>query len=140
MDKDTDLWDGKSFADIMKDIYTNQKKKEKQITTLISELQPLIQNISDATIIVPLIKEYLEISVKNDDHLVKLAAVVQRLINSSTKGTHGGNSMEGDFVISEDEKRQLMTEAQAEMDKLAELEQKLVDTNDKAGDITNVGN
>ena len=55
------------------------RKKGKQIGQLIAELRPLIQNLGDATVVVPLIKEYMEISVKNDDHLLKMAAIVQRL-------------------------------------------------------------
>ena len=72
----------KSFSSILEEIYENQKKKDKQISTLISELKPLINEIGDATIIVPLIKEYMEIGVKNDDLLVKMAALAQRAIAS----------------------------------------------------------
>ena len=52
----------KKFSDILNEIYNNQKKKEDQISGLISELKPLVQDIGDATLIVPLIKEYLEIN------------------------------------------------------------------------------
>ena len=55
------LFDGKSSSDVFKEIYTNSKKKDKQINALIAELKPLIQNIGDAPVVVPLIKEYLEI-------------------------------------------------------------------------------
>ena len=79
MDITSELFKGKSFSDILKDIHDNSKKKDRQINLLIAELKPLIKNIGDATIIVPLIKEYLDISVRNDEHLVKLAAVAQRL-------------------------------------------------------------
>ena len=61
----------KTFSSILEEIYDNQKKKDKQISALISELKPLISDIGDATLIVPLIKEYLEISVKNDEQLIK---------------------------------------------------------------------
>ncbi|HAI40044.1 MAG TPA: hypothetical protein DCM40_19100, partial [Maribacter sp.] len=70
---DQELFKGKSFSSLLKDIYTTTKNKEKQINILISELKPLVKNIGDATIIVPLIKEYLEVGVKNDEHLVKMA-------------------------------------------------------------------
>ena len=89
MHDEFELFKGTTFSDLMKDIYHNSKKKDRQINTLIQELQPLIKNIGDATVIVPLIKEYLDVSVKNDEHLVKLAAVVQRLVGSANKD--GGN-------------------------------------------------
>tara|TARA_R110001592_G_scaffold193762_4_gene441061 strand:- start:11 stop:391 length:381 start_codon:yes stop_codon:yes gene_type:complete len=96
-----ELFKGKSFSSLLKDIYTTTKNKEKQINILISELKPLVKNIGDATIIVPLIKEYLEVGVKNDEHLVKMAAVVQRAM---TRTEVGG----GDFVLTESEKQQLL--------------------------------
>ena len=101
---DSNIFGDKKFSDLLKEIYDNQKKKEKQISTLISELKPLIENIGDATLIVPLIKEYLEIDVKNDDQLVKLATIIQRItINNAS-------SSSSDFGISDAEKEQLMKE------------------------------
>jgi hypothetical protein len=102
MDIKEELFKGTSFSDLMSDVYHNSKKKDRQITQLISQLQPLIRNASDATIIVPLIKEYLDVAVKNDDHLVKLTAITQRYI--STRQTISGESS----LLSEDEKRQLL--------------------------------
>ena len=106
MDKDTEIFQGKSFSDIAKDLYGASKKKESQINLLISELKPFVSNIGDATIIVPLIKDYLEVSVKNDDQLAKLLAVVQRLIGNNVQG-------DSDFGISEEEKKQLLDELNA---------------------------
>jgi hypothetical protein len=107
MDKNDELFKGTSFADLMSDVYHNSKKKDRQISQLISQLQPLIKNASDATIIVPLIKEYLDIAVKNDDHIVKLTAIVQRYI--STKQTIAGE----DSLLSDEEKQQLLKAAEA---------------------------
>ena len=94
------IFDDKTFSDLLKEIHTNQKKKGKQIGQLIAELRPLIQNLGDATVVVPLIKEYMEISVKNDDHLLKMAAIVQRLSTGAT--TSGGGDM-----LTEEELNQL---------------------------------
>ena len=110
MHDEFELFKGTTFSDLMKDIYHNSKKKDRQINTLIQELQPLIKNIGDATVIVPLIKEYLDVSVKNDEHLVKLAAVVQRLVGSASKD--GGD----EFGMSEEEKARLLQTAQEELD------------------------
>jgi hypothetical protein len=110
MHNEFELFKGKNFSDLLSDIYHNSKKKERQINTLIQELQPLIKNLSDATVIVPLIKEYLEVSVKNDDHLVKLASIVQRLYASTNKaGSDDGNN---EFGLTEDEKAALLKEAE----------------------------
>ena len=106
---DNIVFGGKKFSDILEEIYNNQKKKEKQISALISELKPLVNEIGDATLIVPLIKEYLEISVKNDEQLIKMATIIQRIM-SNNANTDGG------FGISEEEKAQLL----AEIDKFKE--------------------
>ena len=113
MHDEFELFKGTTFSDLMKDIYHNSKKKDRQINTLIQELQPLIKNIGDATVIVPLIKEYLDVSVKNDEHLVKLAAVVQRLVGNASKD--GGD----EYGMSEEEKARLLQTAAIEL-----LEQK----------------
>ena len=84
------LFDDKSFSDLLKEIHGNQKKKAKQLASLISELRPLVQSLGDATVIVPLIKEYMEISVKNDDQLIKMAAIVQRLSTGAAQNGDGG--------------------------------------------------
>ena len=110
MDKNDELFKGTSFADLMSDVYHNSKKKDRQINQLIAQLQPLIKNASDATIIVPLIKEYLDVSVKNDDALIKLAAIVQRMMKNESDGDSGG------LLLSEEEKKQLM-EAMTEVEK-----------------------
>ncbi len=104
MSLDKLVFGDKKFSDILEEIYSNQKKKSKQITAMIRELQPLIQDTGDATIIVPLIREYLDAGIKNDDHLIKMATIVQRILNAQE--TKGGDSL----MISEDEIEQLMQE------------------------------
>jgi hypothetical protein len=96
----------KKFSDILSEIYDNQTEKKQQISGLISELKPLISDIGDATLIVPLIKEYLEIGVRNDEQLIKMATIIQRVVNNSNN--------EDSLGISEAEKDELL----AELDKL----------------------
>ena len=94
------IFDDKSFSDLLKEIHGNQKKKAKQLASLIAELRPLVQSLGDATVVVPLIKEYMEISVKNDDQLIKMAAIVQRLSTGTASSGDGG-------LLTEDELAQL---------------------------------
>ena len=113
MSTEFELFNGTNFSDLMRDIYHNSKKKSRQIDGLIKELQPLIKNTGDASVLVPMIKDYLEVSVKNDDALVKLAAVVQRLISATNK-----ESDDSEFGLSDEERRQLLEEAESEVKKL----------------------
>jgi hypothetical protein len=101
MSLDAVVFKKKKFSDILEEIYENQKKKETQISALIGELKPLINDIGDATLVVPLIKEYMEIGVKNDEQLIKMATIVQRALQVQAQN----NSNE--LAFSEEEKAQL---------------------------------
>ena len=103
---DSNVFGGKKFSDILEEIYNNQKRRDAQVVALISELKPLVQEIGDATLIVPLIKGYMEIGVKNDEQLIKMATIVQRALARTDE--------DGGLGISDEEKNQLL----AEMDKL----------------------
>ena len=132
MDFDIEIFKGKTFSDLLKDIYSNSSKKDRQINMMIGELRPLIKNVGDATVIVPLIKEYLEVGVKNDEHLVKLAAVVQRLVSTSSKvQAETGNS----WMLSDEEKRQLMGELDEIAGSTQEINAKVVDLTSKQNSI-----
>ena len=96
MGLDTTIFGKKTVSDVLKEIYDNSKNKEKQINALIGELKPLVENIGDATLVVPMIKEYLEVGVKNDEHLIKMVALVQRLESG------GGKGSESDFFNPEE--------------------------------------
>jgi hypothetical protein len=106
MSLDKLIFKEKRFSDLLEEIYDNQKRKEKQISGLISELRPLINDTGDATIIVPLIKEYMEIGVRNDDQLVKIATILQRVFQNQDSGAEG-------FGISDEEREQLMKEIES---------------------------
>ena len=99
---DKTVFGKKKFSDLLEEIYDNQKKKDKQINALINELKPMIEEIGDATLLVPLIKEYLEMGIKNDDLLIKMAALAQRAMNSE--------SIDAGLGISDEEKQQLLDE------------------------------
>jgi hypothetical protein len=105
MSFDAEIFGNKKFSDLLKDIYENQKKKDRQINLLIADLKPLITNIGDAALLVPVIKDYMEVSVKNDEHLVKLAAVIQRMVSKTTE--------EGSSFLTDEEKDALLKEIQS---------------------------
>ena len=101
-----EIFDGMSFEDLTKDIYENQKNKKRQLDLLIQEIHGMIQTLDDAVMITPMVKELFEVSVKNDEHLVKLASVWQRIISKS--GTESEDSM----LLTEAEKEDLINALQ----------------------------
>jgi len=107
MSDNKEIFEGKTFQDLTKDIYENTNKKKLQIDLLISEIHGFITTIDDVVIIAPIIKEYMEVSIKNDEHLVKLAGVLQRIISKSTGGIDDES-----MLLSESEKEELMNTLQ----------------------------
>ena len=87
MSLDKTIFRDKTLSDLFGEIYDNSISTKQQVKGLIQELKPLIENIGDATLIVPMIKEYMEIGVKNDEHLIKLATVIQRIEAVQAKGS-----------------------------------------------------
>jgi hypothetical protein len=131
--KNTEIFEGKSFQDLTKDIYENTHKKKLQIDLLIQEIHGFIQTIDDVVMIAPIIKEYMEVSIKNDEHLVKLAGVLQRIISKSVDGVSDES-----MLLSDDEKEELMStlqdtveEFQQENDRLNKIKEDTKETTEK---------
>ncbi len=103
MANDYEIFEGKSLSGLFKDIYENTKTNKTQLEVLMKEVVGFIKDGDTAVQIIPMLKEYLEINVKNDDQLVKVAAIVQRIIAAESKG-----SSEDEYGLSEAEKEQLM--------------------------------
>ena len=80
----------------------NSNRNKEQLEVLMKEVVGFIKDGDTAVQIIPMLKEYLEINVKNDEQLVKIAAIVQRLASSDSKGA------EAEFGLSEEEKEQLL--------------------------------
>ena len=102
MEKDFKIFGDKNFSDLSQEIYENSKLKKTQIELLVQEVHGYIQGIEDIAVVGPILKELLDVGVKNDDNLLKLATVFQRIMMKSGKD-------ESDIgLLSDDEKQQLM--------------------------------
>jgi len=125
MSKD-EIFEGKTFQDLTRDIYKNSNDKKLQLDLLVQEIHGFITSIDDVIMIAPIIKELMDVSIKNDEHLVKLASVVQRIITRSQSG-----SDEDTLGLSEQEKEDLIqtlqetaNDIQKESDKIETIKQK----------------
>jgi len=130
MSKDNEIFEGKTFQDLTKDIYENTTKRKVQIDLLISEIHGFIQTIDDVVMVAPIIKEYMDTAVKNDEHLVKLAGVLQRIINKSN------GSGDETMLLSDAEKDELMatlqdtvTDLENEQSRLEGIKNKTINPN-----------
>ena len=104
--EDFEIFKGKTFGGLCSDIVKNSEEKKLQIDVLITDLREMIKTIENAVMVVPLLKEYYDVGIRNDDQLVKLAAIVQRIIAGkiNADGEGGGN-----VLLTDDDKKQLMS-------------------------------
>jgi len=131
MSNDNEIFEGKTFQDLTKDIYENTTKRKVQIDLLISEIHGFITTIDDVVMVAPIIKEYMDTAVRNDEHLVKLAGVLQRIISKSQ-----GDSDES-MLLSDEEKEELMGTLQDTVNDLQKESEKLEVTKNKTIDLGN---
>ena len=121
MDNDFKIFDGKNFSDLSKEIYENSKLKKTQIDLLIQEVHGYIQGIEDIAIVGPIIKELMDVGIKNDDNLVKLATLYQRIMSKQTVD-------ESDVgLLTEEEKEQLMASLEDVAEDLQKKRDDIVD-------------
>lgn len=106
---DFEIYDGKTFRDLCKEVVTRSDSKKNQLDMLISDVRSLIKNANDAQVFLPRIKEFMDVGIKNDEQIVKLVAVVQRLQSTQIEAT-GGDTL----GLSDEEKEQLIINAARE--------------------------
>ena len=114
MAKDYEIFEGKTLSDVFKDIYDNSKTNKQQLEVLMKEVVGFIKDGDTAVQIIPMLKEYLEINVKNDEQLVKLATIVQRITAAEKRVSDSGD----EFGLSEAEKEQLMSAIETDVQEL----------------------
>ena len=107
-----ELFPGKDLSGLFKDIYDNQQNKKTRISELIAEMKKVIRHSGDMAVIGPIIKDLVDTSVRNDESLIKMAAIAQRMIASKDK-------VEGDTgFLTDKEKEQLLSQLE---DTIAEV-------------------
>ena len=102
----------KTLSDVFEDIYKNTDSKREQINTFVTKLVRQIRTPEDAAVISPIIKDFMEVNVKNDEHIVRIAQIAQRAIAIGTKAASSTD------LLTEEEKQQLLSNIKLEIDDL----------------------
>ena len=121
MDNDIKIFGDKNFSDLSQEIYENNKLKKTQIDLLIQEVHGYIQGIEDIAIVGPIIKELMDVGIKNDDTLVKLATLYQRIMSKQPIDDSDVS------LLSEEEKEQLMASLEDVAEDLQKKKDDIVD-------------
>jgi hypothetical protein len=89
---DITLFGSTSLSDIFKQIHRNNKDTDKQINDLIDTLKPLASsNAGSAVMLMPTVKDLIDVNVKNNEQLIKMAGIAQRA------ATAGASNNPNDF-------------------------------------------
>ena len=86
---DVQVFDGMSLSDLFKKIHKNNKDTDKQIGEFIEIMKPMAtSNAGSAVMLMPTVKDLIDVNVKNNEQLIKMAAIAQRAATiSANSGT-----------------------------------------------------
>lgn len=97
-----------TFEDLLKKIYENAEAKQRSIETATLHVGQYVQSLNDAVILMPSLVDLQNASIRNDDQLVKMAAIVQRGLLKNAKNKF---NMEDFGGITADERKALLEQA-----------------------------
>jgi hypothetical protein len=118
---DTVIFEGKTLSDMFSDVYKNTNAKRDQINQFVSSYVKLIKTPEDAAVLGPVIKEFLDVNVKNDEHIVRLVQIAQRLVAINSKSTDNG-------LLTEEEKQQLLKNVKLDFEMVLSDQEELSDS------------
>lgn len=113
---DFDVYDGKTFKDLCEEICNRSTSKKDQLDTLLTQTRTYITDANSAIVFIPKLKELIEVGIKNDEQLVKLSAVVQRLQSTQLEASGGDTA-----GLSDEEKDALLQARMREVETLKEI-------------------
>jgi altronate dehydratase len=105
MDYNKEIFKGKTIAKLMEEAYRDKNEKSNQLRAMINQLKDLITDGGDAVMMVPLIKEYMDLLIKNDDVIIKMLGIIQKIEAASAR------AVEENGGIMSDRDRQLLFES-----------------------------
>ena len=121
---DVTLFGSTSLSDIFKQIHRNNKDTDKQINELIDALKPLASsNAGSAVMLMPTVKDLIDVNVKNNDQLIKMAGIAQRASTSNNQPTELFNPDEIQQLLGE--QRAVQIEGQKLLDQTELIQNKI---------------
>jgi hypothetical protein len=85
---DIKLFGDTSLSDIFKQAHRRTKDTDKQINDLIDTLKPLASsNAGSAVMLMPTVKDLIDVNVKNNEQLIKMAGIAQRAATSTSSNS-----------------------------------------------------
>jgi hypothetical protein len=105
MDLDKEIFTGKTISDLVEEVYNKHKNQDSTIKQEIMRLADMIETPGDAIVIVPLLKGFMDSSLKNDEVLMKLLTLFQKAAESQKK-----SDSEDSGILTENDIQQLFND------------------------------
>jgi hypothetical protein len=121
MSLETEIFSGKTLSDMFADVYKNTDSKRSQINQFVSSYVKMIKTPEDAAMLGPIVKEFLDVNIKNDEHIVRLVQIAQRLVAVNSKATN-------DTLLTEEEKQQLLKNVKLDFEAVLAEQEEIEDT------------
>ena len=115
---DVTVFGNTSLSDLFKQIHKNNKDIDKKIEDFIDTMKPMATaNVGNATNLMPVVKDLIDVNVKNNEQLIKMAAIAQR---AATVNANAGqdlinmdeiNALLEEQKVVEEESKKLLNQA-----------------------------
>ena len=92
----------KTFGSLLEEIHSNVQNSIKENKTQIDSISELIEDVGSAIQLTDKIQAYIKLNNESNDHLIKLAGIVQKCFEKDKKSTSPD-----DGYISEEERKEL---------------------------------
>ena len=112
MSNDYKVFKGTTLADLFEKIENNSSRNKIQIESLMQEMMVFIKDPNSAIQLFPMIASFMEANIRNDELMVKLTAVVQRVLQTEAKVDVN------EFGLSDKEKEDILSKIHSESEKI----------------------
>lgn len=111
--KDTNVFDGKDLSHLLKDVFEQSERKRDILYGVIFQLRGMMTDLDSAIMVGPVLKEYIDVLTRSDEHLLKIATIVQRIVSADAYQKGGGDLSD---LLSAEERQKLLSQAMSELD------------------------
>ena len=121
---DVTIFGNTSLSDLFKQIHKNNKDIDKKIEDFIDTMKPMATaNVGNATNLMPVVKDLIDVNVKNNEQLVKMAAIAQRAATSNNNSNELIDMSEIEALLAEQKEVQEKGQRLLEQAPIVQLEQ-----------------
>lgn len=109
------IFKSKTFGKLLEEIHSNSRNTDKQVYQMIEQLNGYIESLGDAISLAPIIATYVKMAIDNNEHIIKLASIVQKVLD------RGKVAPIDDFTVFTDEDKKELEATMLEWEQTMQL-------------------